>query len=255
MLAILGACVARDPAPADDSPGDVSDRGGIGVVESGVTVTNVAIDPRRSLAVTDVALQSHFTPEAVLNQLAAQSQTPGLTGQQLFQQLWDTQNTTAAGVTATRHCDAEGGTLNGFPYSCRTEGAMASSPMSLFSIVGVYNRFDLASSDGYDCGEYRMVFARNDGRRAFIIFEAVLPNQVFDRFDGVFGCRPVEEFWAQLSAVADPAVRAARLRDFFFQGLPNFGPVISVNNYGRLPGSRQGQVRVNQFVQAPWELH
>jgi hypothetical protein len=255
MLAIVGACVAPDPAPGDDGPGDVSDRGGIGVVESGVTVTNVTIDPRRSLAVTDVALQAHFTLEAVMNQLAAQSQTPGLTGQQLFQQLWDTQNTTAAGVTTTRHCDAEGGTLNGFPYSCRAEGAMASSPMSLFSIVGVYNRFDLASPDGYDCGEYRMVFARNDGRRAFIIFEAVLPNQVFDRFDGVFGCRPVEEFWAQLSSVADPAVRAARLRDFFFQGLPNFGPVISVANYGRFGGIRQGQVRVNQFVQAPWELH
>jgi hypothetical protein len=263
LLAIVGACVAHDPAPAEDVAGDVSDRGGIGVIESDVTVTvtvtgtvsAVVIDPRRSLAVTDVALQSQFTLEAVLNQLAEQSQTPGLTGQQLFQQLWDTQNTTAAGVTGTRHCDAEEGTLEGFPYSCRAEGAMASSPMSLFSIVGVYNRFDLASPDGGDCGEYRMVFARNDGKRAFIIFEAVLPNQTQDRFDGLFGCRPVENFWAQLSAVADPSERAARLHDFYFQGLPAFGPVISVNNYGRLPGSRQGEVRVNQFVQAPWELH
>jgi hypothetical protein len=255
MLAIVGACVAHDPGTADDVAGDVSDRGGIGVIESGVTAASITVDPRRSLAVTDVALQSQFTLEAVLNQLAAQSQTPGLTGQQLFQQLWDTQNTAAAGITGTRHCDAEAGTLNGFPYSCRAEGAMASSPMSLFSIVGVYNRFDLASPEGYDCGEYRMVFARNDGKRAFLIFEAVLPNQVQDRFDGVFGCRPVENFWAQLSAVADPAVRAAQLHDFFFQGLPDFGPVISVNNYGRLGGIRQGQVRVNQFVQAPWELH
>lgn len=252
-LLVLGACVGDDPHPIADPTGDISDRGGIGVVESDLTATDVTIDPRRSLAVTDVALQSQFTLAAVLNQLAAQSQMPGLTGLQLFQQLWDTQNTAAAGVTAARHCDAEGGTLNSFPYSCRAEGATATSPTSLFSIVGVYNRFDLASPDGSDCGEYRMVFARNDGKRAFIIFEAVLANP--DRFDGVFGCRPVESFWAQLTSVADPAARAAMLHDFFFQGLPNFGPVISVDNYGRFGSSRQGQVRVNQFVQTPWELH
>jgi hypothetical protein len=252
----LSACAANDPrpaGPADDPAGDISDRGGIGVVESQLTAADINIDPRRSLAVTDVALGSQFTLEAVLNQLAAQSGVPGLTGLALFQQLWDTQNTAAAGVTGVRHCDAEAGTLNSFPYSCRTEGATVTSPMSLFSIVGVYNRFDLASPEGFDCGEYRMVFARNDGRRAFIIFEAVLANP--NRFDGLFGCRPVEEFWAQLTSVANPAQRAASLHNFFFTGIGNFGPVISVNNYGRLQGSRQGQVRVNQFVQPPWELH
>jgi hypothetical protein len=249
----LSACAAKDPDVDDTPADDISERGGIGVIESHVTAGDITIDPRRSLAVTDVALQSQFTLEAVLNQLAVQSQMPGLTGLKLFQQLWDTQNTAAAGLTDARHCDAEGGTLNGFPYSCRTEGAMATSPMSLFSIVGVYNRFDLASPEGFDCGEYRMVFARNDGRRAFIIFEAVLPNP--ERFDGVFGCRPVQEFWAQLTSVADPATRAARLHDFYFQGLPHFGPVISINNSGGFGSVRQGQVRVNQFVQAPWELH
>jgi hypothetical protein len=130
---------------------------------------------------------------------------------------------------------------------------MATGPMSRFSIVGVFNRFDLASPEGFDCGEYRMVFARNDGPRAFIIFEAVLfnPNQ----FDGVFGCRPVQEFWAGLTAIADPAQRAVKLRDFYFQGIANFGPVIAARNYGGNGSIRQGQVRVNQFVQAPWELH
>jgi len=253
MLVALSACVASDPGAPAEPAGDLSDRGGIGVNESAVTTPTVTIDPRRSLAVTDVALQSQFTLDAVLNQLAAQS-PPGVTGLDLFHQLWDTQNPAASGVTSVRHCDAEGNTLNSFPYSCRTEGAMATSPMSLFSIVGVYNRFDLADPGGFDCGEYRMVFARNDGRRAFIIFEAVLPNSS-DRFDGVFGCRPVENFWAQLTSVADPATRASMLRNFFFQGLPGFGPVISINNYGGFGSFRQGQVRVNQFVQPPWELH
>lgn len=254
---MLSACTLAPPGDSDVPAGDISERGGIGLIESHLTAGDAVIDPRRSLAVTDVALQSQFTLEAVLNQLAAQSGMPGLTGLKLFQQLWDTQNPAASGVTSVRHCDASGGTLNGFPYSCRAEGAMAASPMSLFSIVGVYNRFDLASSEGFDCGEYRMVFARNDGRRAFIIFEGVLPNtdQFTERFDGVFGCRPVQQFWADLTAVADPAVRAARLHDFYFQGLPHFGPVISVNNYGGFGSFRQGQVRVNQFVQAPWELH
>ncbi len=258
VLAGMFAACGENAAKVQDGPGDFSERGGIGVQSSSatsLTADQLVIDPRRSLAVTDFALTQQFTLDAVLNQLAAQSPVRGSTGLQLFRQLWDTQNTAAAAQTGGSHCDDNTGTVNGFPYSCRPlEGAMASqTTTSNFSIVGVYNRFDLASPDGSDCGEYRMVFAKTSGGgRAFIIFEGVLPNA--NRADGVQGCLPVSQFWASLTSINDPTQRAASLRSFFFTGLQNFGPVISIANYGLSGAPRSGQVRINQFVSSPWQL-
>lgn len=251
-----GACTDGD-APAGDNSGDHlhSDRGGIGTVQQAIIPT--ALDVRRSLAVTDQVITSTFSLSSVLNQLAAQSGVSGLTGLQMFTQLWDTQNTSGAGVTVGPHCDDNGGTLNGFPYTCRpTEGGQAFNPaveINNYSLIGLYNRFDLASTSGADCGEHRMVFGRPGGPRAFIIFEAVLPNPTPSL--GLEGCRPVANFWAGLSSNNSAASRATALHNFYFNGLTGFSPVIHIDNYGNVGLTRPtGQVRVNMFMQAPWML-
>jgi hypothetical protein len=71
---------------------------------------------------------------------------------------------------------------------------------------------------------------------------------------GVIGCLPVVELWAGLSADPSPDSRAAKLHDFYFNGLPGFEPVVHVSHYGSNPGGL-GQIRSNQFIDAPqWLL-
>lgn len=256
ILALGAGACADEAASGDAADHSHSDRGGIGVVQQAIVPT--ALDIRRSLAVTDQVITSTFSLGAVLGQLATQSGVPGLTANQMFAQLWDTQNPAASGVTAGPHCDDRGSTLNGFPYDCRAvEGNQARNPateIGRYSLVGLFNRCDLASPSGADCGEHRMVFARTaGGGRAFIIFEAVLPNPSPSL--GLEGCRPVANFWANLSTNGSAASRASLLHDFYFNGLPGFSPVIHVDNYGNTGLTRPtGQIRINEFISAPWML-
>ncbi len=257
LALVTGGCGFEDASPGDAAPDRLhSDRGGIGVLQQ--ALAPVVVDVRRSLAVTDQAITSTFSLGAVLDQLAAQSAVPGMTGLQLFTQLWDTLNSAANGITTGPHCDDNSNTLNGFPYTCRlVEGNQAfnaATEIANYSLIGLYNRFDLASPSGADCGEHRMVFGRpgNNGR-AFIIFEAVLPNPTPNL--GLEGCRPVASFWAGLTNNNSVASRATALHDFYFTGLPGFLPVIHIDNYGNTGLSRPtGQVRINTFLQAPWNL-
>ncbi len=271
--AVLAGCgSASSGAPEEPVPvvGEVSraghsERRGIGVsweAPEGVSAQAVfPMDPRRSLAVTDKAILASFPLRAVMDQLHAQNGGVGFTGEQLFRQLWDTQNPAPGqpDLPASPHCTDFGGTLNGFPYPCRAlpggEGIHAPlaalTKIDNFAAVGLYNRFDLAPAEGTDCGEYRIVYAKADATpgRNFIIFEAVLPNPRPDL--GLEGCRPVADFWSNLTADPSLASRATKLRDFYFLGLPGFSPVIHGKNYGDNPAGL-GQVRTNQFVQPPW---
>lgn len=118
--------------------------------------------------------------------------------------------------------------------------------------IALFNRLDLAPADGSHCGEYRIVYGRYPNAvtdRFLLIFEAALPNPT--PAAGIAGCLPVAQFWHNLS---DPALTAAQratlLADFYFVGLPGFGPVVAHTNYG-VPF---GQVRSNMFRQFPWEL-
>ncbi|MFE8601306.1 NBR1-Ig-like domain-containing protein [Archangium violaceum] len=242
-----------------------SERGGIGLVpveRGGVSAQMVVpVDPRRSLAVTDKGILANFPLPAVLGQMVAQNGGTGFTATQLFRQLWDTQNPAPGqpDLPFSPHCTDNAGTLNGFPYPCRPGEGNQAPPAVTPSIndyvaVGLYNRFDLAPTDGSDCGEYRIVFAKRAGvgpGRNFIIFEAVLPNPRQDL--GLEGCRAVADFWSDLTA--DPSIpsRATKLRDFYFIGLPGFPPVIDMHHYGFNPLGL-GQVRTNQFIQGPWLL-
>jgi hypothetical protein len=118
-----------------------------------------------------------------------------------------------------------------------------------YSAIAFSNRFDLVSPPG-DCGEYRIVFARNSGRldplnRNLLIFEARVPNP--KPADGLNGCRPILEFWHGLSDTSISAVeRGRRLHDFYLNGLPgsNVGPIVDVAHYT----FGTGQIRSNQFM-------
>ncbi len=239
-----------------------SERDGLGLStqRQAVVSPSQTIDARRSVAVTDAAILTQFSLTAVMNQLAAQNGNPAFTGTQLFRQLWETQNATPgpADLQPSAHCSDSDTTLNGFPNLCRpSEGAQANaaSPTNItsYSAIGLFNRFDLAPSDGSNCGEYRVVFGKTSGGagRAFIIFEAILPNPRQDL--GIEGCRPVQAFWRDLSATADLTARATALRDFYFTGLPGFAPVIHMEHYG-FNAQNAGQIRVNMFIAAPWDL-
>jgi hypothetical protein len=230
---------------------------GIGVARQAVVAGPVTVDARRALAVTEKAIVSGFSLRTVLDKLAAQSGVTGLTGTQLFKQLWDTQNP-SPGLTTGPHCN-DFPSVNNFPYRCRTaEGAQAQNPdteLNNYSAIGLFNRFDLAPANGADCGEYRIVFGKTGGiGRNFLIFEAVLANPRPEL--GLEGCRPVAKFWSDLSANTDVASRKSALVNFYFNGLSGFMPVVHVENYGLLGAGRSstGQIRTNQFIGSPWLL-
>lgn len=263
--AMLSAC---EGMPTDVTEVPHSDRAGVGMLPppppqsqpqpGEVTPPPVALDIRRSLAVTEKSILGRFGGRRVFTHLVGDNGGTGFTPDQLFRQLWDTQNPAPGqpDLAGMPHCTDQGNTLNGFPYVCRpSEGGQARTGsiinLDSYGAVGLYNRFDLAPVDGSDCGQYRIVLARlpfTPGSRNFMIFEAVLPNPHPEL--GLEGCRPVAEFWSGLSSEPDAAVRASKLESFYFTGLPGFAPVVSMNHFGNNPGSL-GQVRTNQFLQGP----
>ena len=110
-----------------------------------------------------------------------------------------------------------------------------------YTAIAFVNRFDLADKNsGRNCGEYRIVFARNSGlklrgqdppankNRNLIIFEALVPNpdpQADPGKDEAFAklavCRPIVEFWLKFSKPEmSTAARGKALHNFFLTGLP-----------------------------------
>lgn len=217
----------------------------------------VDVDPRRSLFETNQDALVHFSMTAALHAVATNS---GLVSQpaKTHNQFVDTYNE-GPGLGLGAHCDdavAFDGTdgLNGYPHECpRNEGGQIGNIGSWFPIAAV-NRFDLAPSDGANCGEARLVLANNAQNRMFTIFEAQIPNP--DPSCGIDACKPVQDFWASLTNIDDPAVRADELRMAYMDGHPDlqaagFGPFLSKANltFGT------GQIRTNNFDDPPvWTL-
>ena len=215
----------------------------------------VALDMRRSFAVTDHAILDGFSFERVMNSLVERSGVPGMTATRLYQQWLDTQNPKPGLVAADApHCDdflIDGKpSFNGFPRHCPTrEGAFATAKPFVprqFIPLAIINRFDMTATDGSNCGQYRLIYARQSRGEGFsipellsndtlhFIFEAVLPNPKPE--NGMAACRPVAQFWAELSAVGSIAERRARLEEFFFVGLPGFAPVVQPEHYSKATG-------------------
>ncbi len=229
----------------------------------------VTIDPRRSLAITDQALLTPFDFGRVMQQIVDTSGEPGLTREVLYGRWWDFMNTSPGAFSEAQHCDDElikgKPSLGAFPIQCpRPEGVLAftdpfqdpaNNPDS-YVPIGVFNRFDVAPTDGGHCGEYRIVFAKrsgiNDGNdRNLIIFEGVLPNPA--PACGVEGCRPVAELWHNLGTLGKASEIRSILDNFYFGNGVGKGPVVHADNYGR----NGGQIRTNGFMPDPnlWQLH
>jgi hypothetical protein len=229
-----------------------------------------AIDPHRSLFVHDDATltAADFSLWRTLSQLATQvsATVSGTTAVTIFRQFWDTQRVAQPGDTEPR-CDDNAGTINGFPIQCpRHEKSEATGTdyglqarIHLYKVLALVNRLDLAHKGWRNCGEYRIVYGRQDvaSSKNLIIFEAVLPNP---RPGCREGCLPIAEFWKSLSAIDAAAVRAQKLENFFYNGLPGFRPVVHVDHYSATGvtasygSSGSGQIRTNQFLERPWML-
>ncbi|XXT17157.1 hypothetical protein WME94_43710 [Sorangium sp. So ce429] len=295
-LALLPAsCADFDPGDGDlDDSSEMSElsEGELGEAAEELTLP-FAIDRRKSLIVTDVDIVSHFSLQAVLQQLITQSGVSGLTPLTLFRRMMDTHRTTATGVfSSVQHCDAVAantadiyppgssnpaeqptGSINGWPVLCpRAVGdEAASDPFadanadSAYMATTLSNRFDLAPPDGSNCGEYRVIFARKGGasdanslQRNFIIFEARLPNP--NPSQGRAACAPVVDFWLnQSDPTKSVTTRKNELLSFYFTGLSGFEPVVHIDHYGHAAGPDHGQIRTNEFLNgttppAAWSL-
>lgn len=205
----------------------------------------------RSFAVTDKAILDGFRFRRVLETLVARSSAPNMSAEKLFRQWWDTQNAKPGLDASMPHCDdfLTGGqpSHNGFLRRCPTnEGKWATAAFEPddFIPLGITNRFDLAG--GAQCGQYRVVYAKKSLtplETFHIIFEGALanPNPAL----GVAACRPVAQFWAELSAVETLSERRARLERFFFTGIDGFAPVFDPDHFHAAPAG----IRTLQFTQ------
>ena len=211
----------------------------------------------RSFVVTDKAIvsSSSFTLDRVLTQLIARSGVTSVTAQQLIRQMFDTQNPRPGlAEVAAPHCDdtiVNGvPSFNGFPRRCPTpEATLAATPYTTdeWFTLGLVNRFDVAPPDGSNCGQYRLVFAHREDdpikiQRLHLIFEAVLPNPHPEA--GLAGCRPVAQFWSDLSSIDSMDERRQRIEKFFFEGLDGFAPVVDPPNFAEPGGIRSLQQRL-----------
>ena len=226
----------------------------------------VSVDPARSLHVSDQpTLQgADFSMRRVLEQLATQNGNSAIDSTWLFRQWWDTQNP-SPGLGLGPNCDDPDGSVcrQAGQQAIGTTGPSGQTPdefLDSYFPIALVNRFDLAPSDGSHCGEYRIAYAKPGSvtgfNRNLIIFEAVLPNP--SPSCGLAACEPVQRMWASLSAETDPVVRAEKLENFYFNGLPGFEPVVHFNHYTSSRSSRyggaSGQIRTNQFITPFWGL-
>lgn len=253
LLSLVPGCVADDsPAPADDE----------NLMEDQAAVTSCPVsgtDPARSLVVTDPTALAKFSFKRVMTKIRATAGVGAVqTNKGVFQKWMKTFDVGPGG------CDDPQIDPNGYGLVCpRTPEAklatidpfVATSGVS-FQPVGLFDRFDLAPSNGANCGEYRVVYAMNSTNgniagRGFLIFEAALPNPHPEQ--GLAACLPVAEFWQGLTDDDDAASRAAKLEAFYFAGtaVPGFPPVIDAHHYGLAADgtpTAAGQVRTNFFI-------
>ena len=118
--------------------------------------------------------------------------------------------------------------------------------------TAIFNRFDLAASDGSHCGEYRIVYHKAGIGRFFLIFEAQYPNP--QPVLGLTGCFAVADFWRKVGQM-DKASALVALEQFFYQGVTHAGIHLpaAINFAHYTHGT--GQVRSNQFFMTlPWQL-
>ncbi|CAC9523066.1 hypothetical protein [Bathymodiolus azoricus thioautotrophic gill symbiont] len=149
--------------------------------------------------------------------------------------------------------------INGFvkmDLQIREQEASLSGLIDNMSPSAIFNRFDLSASNGQHCGEYRVIYHKNNSDRSnddrfFLSFEAKYPNPEFSK--GKKGCFAVADFWKEIGSM-NKTDALVQLEEFFYQGLVHKGVKLpaAINFTHYTHGT--GQVRSNAFVNDPWQL-
>jgi hypothetical protein len=223
-----------------------------------------SLDAQRSMVVSDIALLEGFTFQRFLDQLITRSGVHNLTSAQLFRQWFDTQNPKPGLADPLGpHCDdfvTDGmASFNGFTRLCPTpEGELARMPYTAgeYFPIALVNRFDQTPPDGSNCGQYRIIYAKRlpTGLRLHMILEPVLRNP--NPSAGLAGCRPVAQFWADLTKIDSIAERRAKLEQFYFDGIPGVAPVIDPDHFGVTGGGiRTTQIATFNAAPRMYQFH
>jgi hypothetical protein len=214
-------------------------------------------DPRPGVMENNIdALAPFFTLEEALRAALGNAGSE-LSALDAYHAIIDSYTTEAQGRDPNAaHCDDESTdgqpSLNGFPLQCPRQEANQFDNLDGWFPTAVSNRLDLAPVDGANCGQQRIVFANNRQNRMFIIVEAEIPNP--EPGCGVSACRPLAEFWDNLSRIEDPFTRGDLLHSAFVSGgvagLESFGPFLNARHLG----PEGGQIRTNNFDDFTWTL-
>jgi hypothetical protein len=234
----------------------------------------------RALMVTDPDALAELPLNDVFSHLLWMFGDLSTSPEELLQRLFDTSNEDGSIVFPEGiHCDSplNEAHKNGPAAQCPREerllavskGLLTRDDPDYFYPVAAVNRIDLMPFSATTCGEYRLVYAKKSGLsnpddRVFLIFEMALPNP---RPGDIFACRPVAEFWRSLESEPSPKAVGEKLRSFFFDGLPKFGPMIDPARLGLgskgggayydpepVIGNGIGQLRVSQHMDEHWEM-
>jgi hypothetical protein len=249
LFAALCGCIDRADAPMGLDPGDdltVSEKKG----------TCPSID-NRSLVETSSSVVSdeRFSLERVLERIGATTPSgyavPNATA--MFGQLfYDYGRGAGEGADpygyGLKYRSAEMALATADPFTSDAEGLH-------FAPVALLGRYDMANEKAGTCGESRIVYWKDRGPvagKAGIIVE-LYTSPVYDNA-GKASCAPIAQFWASLSVDMDPAVRAAKLESYYFDGLPGMAfPPVSARGAGW--DGAGGQLRSNNFVDSvQWNL-
>jgi len=271
FLPVLACSSGADPAL---DPGGITGEDGERVGVTSDELVSVACpkvsgtDVRRSLVVTDPSILASFSFAKVMGQVRTSANVATTeTNAGVFQRWMKTFGSTAAagdcndpdvdpndyGLACPRAPELKLASVNPFPATSTVK----------FVPVALFNRFDLAPGSGANCGEYRIIYAMQStspsiNGRAFIIFEAALPNP--NPAAGIDACLPVARFWQGLTSDPDVASRGAKLVKFYMTGgaVAGFAPVVRAAHYGlhtNAGAATAGQIRTNFFVDfAEWHL-
>ena len=231
---------------------------GIGIHEQDAGPQS-GLNPRRSLIETGQQAVAAFSLSSALGAIEANSgiaPNPNL----LYRQIIDSYSSAPGKEPTATHCGDEttdgSPSLNGFPIRCdRLEAQQIDNLGQWFPLAAV-NRLDLAPSDGSHCGQQRLIFANNapiGNGRMFMILEAQIPNPHPEC--GVAACRPLAEFWANLSQVSDAGSRGKQLAGAYLSG----DPTLVANGFPAFLNVRNlsvgtGNIRTNNFDDFEWTL-
>ena len=184
----------------------------------------------------DTLLVAGLDFENVMNRLASTSGVQGADALETYQDWW-------TNVQPPRVETYLGSTD---PFDTNGLSDALENPDS-YVPVAVVNRFDLASDDASDCGEYRVLYGKRSlfrlgdlHNRNLILFEARVPNPTPGDIEG---CRPLLDLWNEL-ACGDWFAKGGVLRQAFQFGVGGVPPILHADHYR----AGAGQIRTSTFM-------